>query len=87
VKIRHGRNKVKTSPLRSLRLLGVKMLTYLVAMTNPRKHITNTFAMGKTANFSILKTDSESFPIARIIAGGNPWNIGIRIDLFSVLRW
>ena len=46
--------------LRSLQLLGVKILTYFVAMTSPSKHITNTFAMGKTANFNILKMDSDS---------------------------
>lgn len=35
-------DKEEDYPLRSLQLLGVKILAYFVSMMSPRKHVTNT---------------------------------------------
>lgn len=42
------------------------MLTYLDAMRNPKKHIVKTFAIGKTANFTVANTDSPPFWLTSI---------------------
>ena len=50
------------TPFKSFLPLAGKMLTYLEAIRNPKKHIVKTFAIGNTAILIVPKRDSPATP-------------------------
>lgn len=81
--------ETKLTPLRSLRPLGWRMLTYLEAMRNPMKQTVNTLAMGSTAYLSMLSTDVPSVPPCATVASTSSSDLSImawpRPDYWSLL--
>jgi len=75
--IRQGSRSENTSPLRSLRPLGWRMLMYLEAMRNPMKQTVNTLAMGITAYLSMLRTDVPDVPPCAAVASVSSSDLSI----------
>lgn len=82
--IKQGSKSENTNPFKSFLPLAGKMLTYLEAMRNPKKHMVKTLAMGRTA---ILMVPKRVCPpptwFAPMVSTANK-NLSM---VFSVIPW